>query len=98
MTKKIKIGIKNKGSKINLFKGENKPEIFDCALPQINLNGNRRAQIDGCTSVIEYSSEIVRLNLGKSILNIIGTDMTIGGYYDGEIVVCGKILEIKFGE
>ncbi len=98
--KKIKTGIKRKKDKIHLFKFDDEFDITfkESGMAHINFFGNRQVLVDGCRSVVEYTDEVVCLNLGKSVLKINGENIKITSYNDLEILINGKFISVEFCE
>lgn len=77
--------------------------VFNCfessssllPLPKIVLIGDRSGYFEGVKSIGSYSEKEIVLftKLGKT--TIIGTNLTINKFCEGDVVICGKILTIK---
>ena len=63
---------------------------------QIDLVGNEEAVIDGCKSIIEYSSEKIALNLGRICAEFCGNGLTMSAFDGEQTVIKGKFLNINF--
>ncbi len=62
----------------------------------IELFSNKSALIDGCAGVIEYTSEFIKINIGKGTMSFTGNNMQIV-YFDVEqLSIDGEILNIEF--
>lgn len=98
MSKKIKVGQRKKLQKITLFKFDKEISSCknECALPHLIFSGNRELQLEGCKSIIEYSEEVIRLNLGKGTVALIGKDLSITSLSSYEMLILGKISTVEF--
>ncbi len=63
---------------------------------QIDLIGNEEAVIDGCKSIIEYSSDRIVLNLGKICIAFCGDELEMNAFDGEQTVIKGKFLTIEF--
>ena len=52
--------------------------------------------VEGCKGVLEYDEDMVKLNLGKMILQVRGRDLNIKGLTDDAAVLEGYFLSIEF--
>lgn len=97
MSKKIKLGVAKTKQKLKLFgiAFKNVGEPFS-KLAQINLKGNREANIDGCYGILEYSDCLISVNVGSGTLKLIGVDFSVSEYSDSNITVRGIIKSIEF--
>lgn len=65
---------------------------------QLELYGNRELVIDGCKGILEYSEELIRLNLGKNLTKITGRSLQIKCMTASSVVIEGYILSLEFIE
>ncbi len=65
-------------------------------IPSLELTGNREMTVEGCKGVLEYDEDVVKLNLGKMILQVRGRDLNIKGLTDDSAVLEGYFLSIEF--
>ena len=65
-------------------------------VPNLELTGNRELTVEGCKGVLEYDEDVVKLNLGKMILQVSGRDLNIKGITDDSAVLEGYFLSIEF--
>ena len=97
MSKKIKLSKHRLKEKFKLFGAA--LQVSDdpfSKLAQINFKGNREMIIDGCYGIIEYSDCLISINIGNSILKLIGFDFTISDYSESNLTVRGIIKSIEF--
>lgn len=74
-------------------------ELDELALPgvaHIELIGNTRATVDGCAGVLDYSSEMIRINTGKNIVRFVGSGLSISSMSSEQAIVNGTILSVDF--
>ena len=62
----------------------------------IELNSNREAVIEGCTGVLSYSDEAIRLTVSGMVLKFTGRNLSIGGMDRSSAVVSGYITALEF--
>lgn len=98
MIKKFKLNKKAKGEKIKFFDYNSDISLHTdtgvCA--NIILTGNKRVNIEGCKSIVEYTSQYIKLNLGKSCFAITGGDLEICMLDGNEVMVTGNIITVEF--
>lgn len=87
--------MKNKKSKLNFLANE-----FD--LPEdICKDGyhveimNSCVVVDGCKSVAEYADGIIRLNVGKKTVSVIGSELLIKSFSCGQVTISGNVLCVE---
>lgn len=71
-------------------------ETAELLTPHIDLCSNREASVDGCMGIIEYNSELVRINCKSLIVKITGTELTIKSDTTERINIYGNILTVDF--
>ena len=54
--------------------------------PKIEMSGNREIIVDGCKGVVEYSEDLIKLNLGEVVLTLSGDGLVINSF-DSSIAV-----------
>lgn len=62
----------------------------------IELHANHEALVEGCTGVLEYTDERVRLTAGNLVLQFIGTGLRLCTMDLHSAVVQGTFLSIEF--
>lgn len=72
------------------------PESSMTGSVRIELNANREAVVEGCSGILEYSEEVIRLTTGKMVLRFSGRGLSINGMAQGYAVVTGNLLSIEF--
>ena len=68
--------------------------ISDTAL--IEIAGNGEASIDGIKGVIEYTSELIKLDIGRKSVTFSGDGLVIWSYDGKSAVITGKIMRIEY--
>lgn len=63
---------------------------------EICIFDNNEVMIDGAKQIIEYSSDNVKISLGKYIVNISGDGLCIRTLTCKQLVVCGCVLQVEF--
>ncbi len=63
---------------------------------KIILMGNRELCIDGCKGVLEYTTELIRLNLGNRILRLDGRNLCICVMEHNRVEVEGYFAKLEF--
>ncbi len=64
--------------------------------PKIEMTGNREIIIDGCKGVVEYSENLIKLNLGETVLALSGDGLVINSFDSSIVVITGQISDISF--
>ncbi len=63
---------------------------------RITLIGNRELVVDGCRGILEYRTDLIRLNLGDKQLHLVGSGLVVQ-VLEGEYAqIEGQILSINF--
>jgi sporulation protein YqfC len=65
-------------------------------MPNIELAGNRQAVVEGCKGVLEYNEDVIKLNLGKSVVRFVGSGLSMNSYRFEQAVISGNILSVEF--
>jgi len=65
-------------------------------LSHIEIEGDREAVVEGCRSVLEYGEGLIRLNLGKNSVRLMGSDLLINSLNSEKAVITGTILSVEF--
>jgi sporulation protein YqfC len=62
----------------------------------MEINGNTEAVVDGCSGVLEYDTDVVRIRTGKLIIRFTGRGLTIKCLTEDSLVVTGFFTGIEF--
>lgn len=98
MAKKIKVGLKKQTEKMILFKSGTDSAINELGNSHISFTDNKKVQIEGCNSVIDYNENFITLNIGKRTLLLFGSGFEILDFTDNNITIIGVISRLEFGE
>ncbi len=71
-------------------------ETAELMTPHIDLCSNKELFIEGCAGIIEYNSELIRINCKNLIVKITGEDLTIKSDMTEQISVSGNIISLDF--
>ena len=72
------------------------PGVFGREFSQISLSGNREAVVEGCCGVLEYENALIRLSLGKMMVQFTGRGLQIKCMTGDSVIIEGYILGIEF--
>ncbi|MBE7012712.1 MAG: sporulation protein YqfC [Ruminococcaceae bacterium] len=70
-------------------------EIID-DVPRIVFDSNRRVYIENFKGITEYSGELIRINAGKYVVTVVGTDLEIKTMTAEDAVIEGGIKTVDF--
>jgi YabP family. len=62
----------------------------------MEINGNQEVIVDGCSGVLEYDTEAVRIKTGKLIVRFTGRGLVIKCLTADSLVVTGFLTGIEF--
>lgn len=96
MAKKLKIESSKRKEKWNIFGGG---EGFEEAIikgPRIELFSNSQIVIEGCSGVLEYNENYLKLRLTSGALVLQGQNFDIVSFEEKTICVKGKIASLEF--
>lgn len=65
-------------------------------MPRITMIGDMELVIDNHKGIIEYKSDIIRLNSGCGVIRITGKELTIKEIQPEEMYITGKFTAIEF--
>ena len=76
---------------------KNKDNLISyAAAPRIELSGNSRCIVEGLKGIAAYSSDKIKVNLGKYCVSFFGDSLFINAFsYDGAIIE-GVIVSLEF--
>ena len=74
----------------------NIPKDVTLGLPYLSIIGNIEVHIDNHKGILEYHSNIVRVQTKAGKICIIGKHLDIDYYANDELKICGEILNIEF--
>ena len=77
-------------------------KLFDLPLdavagfPKVEVCGTESALIENHKGILEYSDNLLSLNLGNSILNIYGTNLVITAMNENGLRMQGSISSLQY--
>lgn len=84
--------------KISLRELTDFPIEYYTGEPHLEMIGNFECVVDGLKSIIEYSAEKIKLNIGKRTVTFNGEDLHINSFTPQGAVVQGIILSVDFSD
>lgn len=63
---------------------------------RIEIMGNRRAVIDGCHGIVEYSDGLIRLQSGDGMIRFTGSSLSISCLTEDSAVIEGVITSLEY--
>lgn len=96
MAKKIKLETKSKKEKWNLFSGGEGFANTTFAGPRIELFSNRQFILEGCTGILEYNDNYLKLRFSSGAVVLEGKSFDIASFEDKTIVVKGELATLEF--
>ncbi len=68
----------------------------DINTPAIELYGDKRVVVFDCKSIIDYSENVITLDLGENVLTITGVSLRADSFTFGQTDITGKIISLEF--
>lgn len=65
-------------------------------MPYIELKGNREALIEGCKGILEYDTQVIRVNAGGLVISFCGRGLNIKCLTASSLIVEGYITSVEF--
>lgn len=62
----------------------------------MEINGNQEVIVDGCSGVLEYNTDVVRIKTGKLVVRFTGRGLAIKCLTADSLVVTGYLTGIEF--
>ncbi len=62
----------------------------------MEIFSNKEASVEGCKGILEYSSELIKLNISGGVVSFIGKELYAHSFMGDTIVLKGKIENIDF--
>ncbi len=62
----------------------------------IEFTGGSDVTVEGCKGVVEYSEDVIALNLGKNVLRFRGANLEISVFSGEQAVIKGDIAIMEF--
>ena len=73
------------------------PKEIVLDLPHVSLLGNEELSVENYKGIIEYKSDLLRLNTKTGILRIVGKNLCLRQVTSDQIKITGCILNIEYG-
>lgn len=89
-------GDKDRSKLRDRFSIKSSVQDFFCEKPNIEITDNTQAIVEGCRGVVEYSSSVIRVNLGDYTVAFVGRGMNLKCISPTSLVVEGFFLNIEF--
>lgn len=86
-----------KQKKMNLIKNssDEAQDNFITAF-RIEIVSNSEMLIDGCTGILDYSDDYIKLKLKRKCVLIFGSDLSVLSFEDERIKIGGVLLSLEF--
>ncbi len=81
---------------------EKASEIFDipgeaaAGLPRVTITGTIKAHIENHRGLLEYSTEHIAVNAGRTVIKINGKGLELAAMSDMELVITGTIISVEY--
>ena len=81
---------------------EKASEIFDipgeaaAGLPRVTITGTARAHVENHRGLLEYSTERIAVNAGRTVIKINGRELELAAMSDMELVITGTIISVEY--
>lgn len=62
----------------------------------IEFRSNTEVTIEGCMGMVEYSENLIAVNLGSRIVRFQGADMEISTFFESQAVIKGTVISMDF--
>lgn len=62
----------------------------------IEFHSNTEVVIDGCMGIVEYSEELISVNLGNIVACFHGDKMEISSFFEAQTVIKGTVISMDF--
>lgn len=72
------------------------PEEYVSSLTKLSIVDFSGIEIINYKNIIEYATNLIRINTNEKIIKISGNDLNIENINDDEIKISGKIFSITF--
>ena len=64
--------------------------------PYLEFSSNKEVTLDGCRGILEYQSEIIRINTNKMVVAFKGRGLNIKCLTASSVVISGYITSVEF--
>ncbi len=66
--------------------------------PVLHWDCGGALEVENCRTVVEYTSEQIRLDLGSCQVQILGDGLCLGGFTGRSLLIRGTIIRIELSE
>ena len=89
--------MKNKASRIRAIAQEfDLPEDLGKDGYHIEIFGNTFV-LDGCRNIVQYDEDAIRLNTGRKIISVLGSNLVIKDFSCCQATISGCIVSVEIG-
>ena len=71
-------------------------ELAGAQNTRIELEGNRRVELDGCKGILDYTTELIRIHVTGMIVKITGAQLLLRCMTTDALSIEGVICSIEF--
>lgn len=72
------------------------PTDLKSNLPLIEVTGNKELTIEGCTGVLKYERENIKINTKEMVISVGGRGLKLKYLSSSALVIEGTVLSIEF--
>lgn len=87
--------MRKKGEQSDKMKGHLGLDLFSNA-PHFEMNSNREVIVEGSRGVLEYSTEIIRINTACMVVAFKGRNLNVKCISPQSLIITGFILSVEF--
>ena len=73
------------------------PDVV-ASMAHFEMSGNREIVVDGCRGVIEYSKDVIKLNVGKLTVRFVGRELELRNLRKDSAIINGYVTAVEFTE
>ena len=72
------------------------PTDLTSNLPLIEMTGNKEITVEGCTGVLKYENENIKINTKSMVISVSGRGLKLKYLSSSSLVIEGTVLKIEF--
>ena len=72
------------------------PIEFNGSIPIIEFNGNKQVVIEGSTGVLQYESEVIKINTKNMVVALFGRGLNLKSISPTTVIIEGFINKTEF--
>lgn len=65
-------------------------------IAEIHIYGRQELWVEGCSRILVYEREEIRLSLDKGVLTVLGEGLSLKTYFSKRVALSGRIDSISF--